>query len=186
MTINCIPTTLPGVVVIEPQVHGDHRGFFLETYHVHKYREFGIEKEFVQDNVSHSSHGILRGLHYQLRHPQAKLISVLRGEIFDVAVDIRHGSPTFGRWESCLLSSENHKQLYVPEGFAHGFCVLSEEVDVMYKCTDIYYPEDEYGVFWSDSMIGVNWPIEEPILSKKDSVYPFLKEISKDYLPSYS
>lgn len=177
--------SLPGVVLIEPDVFKDDRGFFMETHHQKKYAKEGIKKVFVQDNYSHSQKGVIRGLHYQLRHPQDKLVYVITGEIFDVAVDIRHGSPTFGKWVGTLLSAENKCQIFVPEGFAHGFCILSETADVLYKCTDFYSPGDELGVLWSDPTIGIDWSVEAPILSPKDSQYPGLKEISEDLLPSY-
>jgi dTDP-4-dehydrorhamnose 3,5-epimerase len=185
MPIKVTKQSLPGVLLIEPQVFDDDRGFFLETYHRKKYAEWGIEGVFVQDNHSNSRKGTLRGLHYQLQHPQAKLIYVVSGEIFDVAVDIRRGSPTFGQWTGTILSGENKYQLYVPEGFAHGFCVLSETVHVMYKCTDLYAPGDEYGILWSDPTINIVWPIENPILSKKDSQNPKVREISEDCLPAF-
>jgi dTDP-4-dehydrorhamnose 3,5-epimerase len=172
--------------LVEPDVYKDDRGFFLETYHQKKYSEEGIAKSFVQDNRSNSAKNVLRGLHYQLRNPQAKLVYVITGEIFDVAVDIRRGSPTFGKWEGVYLSSENNCQMYIPEGFAHGFCVLSETADVLYKCSDFYHPDDEFGILWSDPAIGIGWPVAEPILSPKDSKYPQLKEITNSMLPSYS
>ena len=177
--------SLPGVVVIEPDVFQDDRGFFLETYHQKKYAEGEITKSFVQDNLSHSTKNVLRGLHYQLQNPQGKLLCVITGEIFDVAVDIRRGSETFGKWEGVYLSSDNNRQMFIPEGFAHGFCVLSETADVLYKCTDFYNPDDEYGILWSDPEIGIEWPVKEPILSPKDSQYPQLKEITDSFLPSY-
>ena len=177
--------SLLGVVLIEPDVFKDDRGFFMETHHQKKYAKEGIKKVFVQDNYSHSQKGVIRGLHYQLRHAQDKLVYVITGEIFDVAVDVRHGSPTFGKWVGTLLSAKNKCQIFVPEGFAHGFCILSETADVLYKCTDFHSPGDEFGVLWSDPTIGIDWPVEAPILSPKDSQYPGLKEISEDLLPSY-
>jgi dTDP-4-dehydrorhamnose 3,5-epimerase len=162
-------TTLPGVVVIEPDVFKDPRGFFLETFHARKYAEGRILGPFVQDNHSHSKRGTLRGLHAQLRKPQGKLVRAVAGEMFDVAVDIRRGSPAFGRWFGVTLSGENFKQLYIPPGFAHGFCVLSDEVDVEYKCTDFYDPADEVTVLWSDPEIGIEWPVAAPVLSKRDA-----------------
>ncbi len=163
-----VPTELPGVLVIEPDVYRDPRGFFLETYHQLKYRDGGIDVAFVQDNHSRSARGTLRGLHAQHAHPQAKLIRVLQGEIFDVAVDIRRGSPTFLRWVGVTLSAENFQQCFVPTGFAHGFCVVSESAEVEYKCTDYYAPQDELRILWNDPAIGVVWPIGEPLLSDKD------------------
>jgi dTDP-4-dehydrorhamnose 3,5-epimerase len=178
-------TTLPGVVIIEPQVFEDNRGFFMETYHQRRYRECGIDAMFVQDNLSHSVKGILRGLHYQLHHPQGKLVLVVHGAIFDVAVDIRRGSPSFGQWTGLHLSADNPRQIFVPEGFAHGFCVLSATADVLYKCTDFYAPGDEGGILWSDPDINIDWPITEPLLSERDNNYPRLKDILKGHLPVY-
>jgi len=179
-------TSLPEVLLVEPDVFKDDRGFFMETFHQRDYAIGGIDRVFVQDNYSRSKRAILRGLHYQLKHAQAKLVYVIRGEIFDVVVDIRQGSPSFGRWAGALLSDENNRQIFVPEGFAHGFCVLSETADVMYKCTDFYVPEDEYGIYWADSIIGIEWPIENPILSNKDSQNPRLNDVPKDSLPVYT
>lgn len=187
MSAKFFKTSLPGVFFIEPVVHEDPRGFFLETFHHRKYAEAGIDQVFVQDNHSHSKQGILRGLHYQLRHPQGKLVFVLKGEIFDVAVDIRRGSPTFGQWVGATLSSANRRQMYVPEGFAHGFCILSEFADVLYKCTDFHNPEDDYGIVWSDATISIDWPVKKtPILSAKDSKFQSLIEIPKSDLPLYT
>ena len=149
----------------------------METFHQRKYAEGGIDRIFVQDNLSHSKRGTIRGLHYQLRHPQGKLVYVITGEIFDVAVDIRFGSPYFGKWVGSLLSSENKRQIFIPEGFAHGFCVMSKTADVLYKCSDLYAPDDDRGLFWADPTIGIDWPIKTPILSKKDSQNPRLAHI---------
>jgi dTDP-4-dehydrorhamnose 3,5-epimerase len=171
------PTALPEVVVITPDVFRDPRGYFLETYHQGKYRAGAIEVAFVQDNLSRSVRGTLRGLHAQRRRPQGKLIRVTEGEIFDVAVDIRRGSPTFARWVGVRLSGETFRQVYVPPGFAHGFCVLSETAVVEYKCTELYDPADEIGVSWSDPDIGIQWPISDPTLSAKDGVAPRLREV---------
>jgi dTDP-4-dehydrorhamnose 3,5-epimerase len=184
MAVNYTKTSLPGVLIIEPVVFKDDRGFFLETHHQKKYAEGGIDKTFVQDNRSHSKQGVLRGLHYQLRYPQGKLVYVITGEIFDVAVDIRRGSPTFGKWEGIYLSSDNNRQVFIPEGFAHGFCVLSETADVLYKCTDFYKFDDEFGILWSDPTIGIEWPVAQPLLSSKDNQFPQLSEIAKGFLPS--
>ena len=183
MTLTCTEKDLPGVLLMEPRAFEDHRGFFLEIYHLRKYRACGINRPFVQDNHSHSRRGTLRGLHYQLKNPQGKLIYVLRGEVFDVAVDIRRGSPTFGRWTGTVLSEENRHQLYVPEGFAHGFYVLSETADVLYKCTDLYAPGDEYGILWSDPDIGIDWPDQAPVLSQKDAASPRLRDVPEELLP---
>ncbi len=185
MSIQFTEKPLSGVFLIEPHVFKDDRGFFMETYHHKKYSKNGIKKAFVQDNHSHSGYGILRGLHYQLKNPQGKLIYVVSGKILDVAVDIRLGSPTFGRWTGNLLSDENKRQLYIPEGFAHGFCVLSKTADVIYKCTDLYVPDDEYGILWCDPAIDIAWPVENPVLSKKDSQNPKLSDIPKENLPVY-
>ncbi len=173
-------TALPGVLLIEPDVFGDARGFFLETWNRRRYRDAGLDREFVQDNMSLSRKGILRGLHFQNPNPQGKLVQVLQGEVFDVAVDIRVGSPTFGRWFGALLSGENHHQLYVPEGFAHGFCVLSETALFSYKCTDFYNPGAEYSLRWDDPDLGITWPIENPILSAKDQSARYLKDFPRD------
>ncbi|PCI36717.1 MAG: dTDP-4-dehydrorhamnose 3,5-epimerase [Elusimicrobia bacterium] len=169
-----IPTEIPEVILVEPDVFGDSRGFFLESYHEEKYREGGISGPFVQDNHSRSVKGVLRGLHAQVKRPQGKLVRVLQGAVFDVAVDIRRGSPTFGKWVGAELTGENHKQLWVPPGFAHGFLTLSESADFAYKCTNFYYPEDEVGILWSDPAIGIDWGALEPSLSEKDAVYPTL------------
>jgi dTDP-4-dehydrorhamnose 3,5-epimerase len=185
MSINVEKTSLPGVLVVVPRVFRDQRGFFLETFHKEKYRLAGLDHDFVQDNHSRSRKGILRGMHYQLHHPQAKLITVSRGEIFDVAVDIRRGSPSFGKWTGVYLSEQNNRQLFIPEGVAHGFVVLSDPADVTYKCTELYYPEDEHGVIWSDPQIGIEWPILDPVLSDKDRQYSRLSEIPENLLPVY-
>jgi len=178
-------TSIPGVVVIEPDVYTDHRGFFLETYHQKKYGELEIHPTFRQDNLSHSVKGTLRGLHYQHPHPQAKLVQVFQGEVFDVVVDIRRGSPAFGRWTGAHLTGDNKRQIYIPEGLAHGFCVLSDTALLFYKCTDFYAPDCERGVLWSDPDIGIAWPMEEPLLSEKDAQSPRLKDIPPEHLPSY-
>jgi dTDP-4-dehydrorhamnose 3,5-epimerase len=178
-------TELPGVVLIEPDVHRDARGFFLESYHQARYAEGGIPGPFVQDNHSHSVRGTLRGLHAQLRRPQGKLVRAVEGEMFDVAVDIRRGSPSFGRWLGLVLSGDNFRQLYIPPGFAHGFCVLSERVHVEYKCTDFYDPAGEVSIAWSDPEIGIRWPLSESIaLSPRDAGAPRLRELG-DRLPAY-
>lgn len=159
---------LPGVTIIEPEVHRDKRGYFYESFQEKKFREAGLPEKFVQDNVSRSSRGTLRGLHAQLRRPQGKLVRVLSGEIFDVAVDIRKKMPTFGKWTGVTLSAENFKQIYIPPGFVHGFCVLSDVAIVEYKCTEFYDPSDEVTVIWNDSQINIAWPIKDPVLSEKD------------------
>jgi len=163
-----LPTALSGVVVIEPRVFPDPRGYFLETYRAAGYAETGLPPHFVQDNLSRSSRGTLRGLHYQIEHPQGKLVWVVRGEVYDVAVDLRRRSATFGRWVGVWLSDENHRQLYVPPGLAHGFCVTSDVADLAYKCTDYYHPQHERTLLWNDPQLGIDWPIREALLSEKD------------------
>jgi len=179
-----VPTELPDVLIIEPDVHRDGRGFFLETYHADRYLEHGIRGPFIQDNLSRSTVGTLRGLHLQLVPPQGKLIHVVEGEVFDVAVDVRRGSPTFGRWVGIVLSAENFKQCYVPAGFAHGFCVLSPMAQVAYKCTDLYDPAGEIGIAWDDPALAIDWPIAEPLLSDRDRRHPTLAA-QTDRLPLY-
>ncbi len=179
-----LPTRLPEVLIVEPDVYRDQRGWFLETYHVHKYQEAGILPPFVQDNCSSSVLGTLRGLHFQMTRPQGKLIRVIRGEIFDVAVDIRKGSQTFASWVGVTLSAEDFRQIYVPMGFAHGFCVLSDVAEVEYKCTDVYAPGGEVTIRWNDPRIGIQWPIEQPLLSTKDAAGQVLDELC-DQLPDY-
>ncbi len=178
-----IETDLPGVLILEPKVFGDPRGFFMETYHQDRYRQAGLHQCFVQDNHSHSRKGVLRGLHYQLIQPQGKLVSVVRGSVFDVAVDIRLGSPSFGHWVGVVLDDYEHRQFYIPPGYAHGFCVLSDEADFVYKCTDYYHPQSERGIAWNDNEIGVRWPDLEVTLSDKDKRNPILAEQAD--LPSY-
>lgn len=172
-------TELPGVLIIEPQVFGDERGFFLESFHAGRYREAGIDMAFVQDNHSRSRKGVLRGLHFQRRHPQGKLVRASRGSIFDVAADIDPASPTFGQYVGVTLSDENHRQMWIPPGYAHGFCVLSDEADFEYKCTDLYYPNDEGGVLWSDPDLNIQWPLSDPLLSAKDLALPPLADLEK-------
>jgi dTDP-4-dehydrorhamnose 3,5-epimerase len=172
-----IPTPLPGVMVIEPKVFGDTRGFFLETFHVERYAQAGIPGPFVQDNHSHSTKGVLRGLHFQKQYPQGKLVYVTSGMVFDVAVDIRSDSPTFGKWFGITLTAEQHQQFYLPPGCAHGFCVLSEQADFHYKCTDYYHPEDEGCIRWDDPEINIQWPINNPTLSAKDANAGYLRDL---------
>ena len=172
-----IASDIDGLVVIEPDVHRDARGFFLETYHAEKYRNGGIDAVFVQDNQSRSVKNTLRGLHGQLRHPQGKLIRVIEGEIYDVAVDLRQNSPTFGRHAAATLSAENFRQFFIPPGFAHGFCVLSDVAQIEYKCTDFYRPDDEFAIAWNDPGIGIPWPVSEPLLSGRDRNAPPMAEI---------
>jgi dTDP-4-dehydrorhamnose 3,5-epimerase len=186
-----IETSLPGVFLLEPQVFGDARGFFMETYSARQFADFGITTNFVQDNHSRSSKGVLRGLHYQLKNPQSKLCRVVSGSVFDVAVDIRPGSPTFGRWIGAVLSAENKRQIFVPRGFAHGFLTLEDGTEFLYKCDDFYTPGDEYGIRWNDDAIGIEWPfeqfgIETPLLSGKDEITPLLRECERQQLPIFS
>ena len=172
-----IETALPGVLIIEPKVFGDTRGFFIETFQLERYREIGITQPFVQDNHSRSPHGVLRGLHYQKTRPQGKLVRVSRGAVYDVAVDVDPKSPTFGRYVGVELSDDNHRQIWIPPGYAHGFCVLSALADFEYKCTDLYFPEDEGGVIWNDPDVAIPWPISAPRLSDKDTRNPTLCDL---------
>ncbi len=183
MRVKFVPTEIPGVLVIEPDVFQDRRGFFLETYQLQKYRAGGIADVFVQDNHSRSAGGTIRGLHLQLRRPQAKLIRVIEGEIFDVAVDVRRGSPTFGRWVGVTLSAGNFRQCYIPQGFAHGFAVVSSVAQVEYKCTDVYDAASEIGIAWNDPDVGIRWPVSNPVLSDRDQRHPRLAEIAE--LPTF-
>ena len=181
-----IETDLPGVLVFEPQVWGDERGFFLETYSAQKFADFGVENVWVQDNHSLSAQNTLRGLHYQLKNPQAKLCRVVRGAVLDVAVDIRVGSPHFGKHVAVELSAENKRMIYVPRGFAHGFLVLSEQAEFLYKCDNFYAPGDEWSVAWNDPEIGIAWDLHgAPLLSGKDAIAPRLGEIAPENLPSF-
>ncbi len=177
-------TELPGVIVVDPDVHGDERGFFLETWHREKYAAGGIDEDFVQDNHSLSRRGALRGLHMQLRYGQGKLVRVIEGEVLDVAVDVRRGSPHFGRHVAVALSASNHRQLYVPPGFAHGFLVTSEVAQFVYKCTELYHPEDEISIAWNDPELAIAWPDPAPVLSPKDAEAPPLSAWM-DRLPVY-
>ena len=177
-------TALPGVLILEPKVFGDARGFFMETWNRSRLAEAGLPGEFVQDNVSYSRHGVLRGLHYQSPRAQGKLVHVLEGEVFDVAVDVRVGSPTFGRWAGATLSAQNRRQLWIPPGFAHGFCVTGETALFCYKCTELYAPEHEGSILWNDPAIGIAWPLEHPTLSAKDAAAPPLAAVSPARLPT--
>ena len=177
------PTDIDGALIIEPQVFSDRRGFFMETYHQSRYRKAGINADFIQDNLSLSTHGTLRGLHFQIHHPQAKLVQVLQGEVFDVVVDLRAGSPNFGRWIGVPLSAANRRQLFIPAGFAHGFAVLSETALFAYKCSEIYRPEDEGGLLWCDPALAIDWQVVQPGLSDKDAALPPLDQLSPDQLP---
>jgi dTDP-4-dehydrorhamnose 3,5-epimerase len=178
-----LSTALPGVVLVEPRVFADARGFFLESFNAERFADHGLPSEFRQDNHSRSARGVLRGLHYQLDFPQGKLVTAVRGEVFDVAVDIRVGSPTFAQWTSVVLRGDEPRFVYVPPGFAHGFCVLSESADVLYKCTELYHPDDDRGVLWSDPTIGVAWPVAQPVLSARDGAHAMLDD--RRDLPRY-
>ncbi len=185
MELQRFDTSIPGVYVVQSQVFRDARGFFVESYHRMKFAEIGIADEFVQDNHSRSARGVLRGLHYQLRRPQAKLCRVVEGEVLDVAVDIRVGSPFFGRWVSVVLSAEAQNQIYVPRGFAHGFVVLSETAQFLYKCSDFYDSSDERGIAWNDPDLNIAWGVSSPVLSERDQKHPPLAETPKESLPVY-
>ncbi|MDH7497845.1 MAG: dTDP-4-dehydrorhamnose 3,5-epimerase [Syntrophomonadaceae bacterium] len=178
-------TEIPDVLLIRPDVHRDGRGYFMETWNAERYRQAGLPAVFVQDNLSFSRQGVLRGLHYQHPVAQGKLVQVLVGEVFDVAVDIRRGSPTFGRWVGRRLSGDNHLQLYIPEGFAHGFCVLSPCALLAYKCTAPYDPEGQAGVCWQDPELAIEWPVAVPLLSEADRSYPALRQVPVTRLPRY-
>jgi len=180
-----IAKSLPGVLELRPVVHRDDLGFFIETFHKAKFADLGIVDTFVQDNHSRSSSGTLRGLHYQLRHPQAKLCRVVEGEALDVAVDLRVGSPNFGKWTSVLLSAKEQNQIYVPMGFAHGFLALSDTVQFLYKCSDFYYPADERGIAWNDPDLKIAWGLAAPTLSARDSAFSPLDQVPREYLPEY-
>jgi dTDP-4-dehydrorhamnose 3,5-epimerase len=180
-----VATSLEGVVILEPRIFSDERGFFLETYNLAKLTGSALETPFSQDNHSRSTAGVIRGLHYQLRNPQGKLVHVARGAILDVAVDIRVGSPSFGKWTAVELNDENLRSLWIPPGFAHGFCVLSPVADVMYKCTTVYDPSDDHGVAWNDRTIGIEWPVAAPVVSSKDMTWTGLTEDRED-LPRYA
>jgi len=183
--LEILETSLPGVLLIKPCVFEDSRGFFMETYRAEALARVGVHDVFVQDNHSHSLHGVLRGLHYQVRRPQAKLCRVVQGEVFDVAVDIRTGSPHFGKWVGAVLSSTNHHALYIPEGFAHGFVVLSEAADFLYKCSNYFDSAHDGGVLWNDPAIAIDWRAASPILSAKDLGHLRLAEIPRERLPVY-
>jgi dTDP-4-dehydrorhamnose 3,5-epimerase len=181
-----IETSLPGVWELRPKVFHDSRGFFMETYHRERFAELGISCSFVQDNHSRSAKGTLRGLHYQLHHPQAKLCRVVEGKALDAVVDIRLGSPTFGKYTFVLLSSDDHNQIYIPGGFAHGFLALTDSVQFLYKCSDFYDPADEHGVSWNDPDIRISWGVPDPLVSERDLKFPRLAGIPREFLPRYS
>lgn len=180
--MNVIPCEIQGPLILEPAVFGDARGFFVESYNRARYAAAGLDQEFVQDNFSFSRRGTLRGLHFQNPNPQGKLVSVWQGEVWDVAVDLRRDSPTFGQWTGVTLSAENKRQFWVPPGFAHGFVVTSETALFHYKCTAIYSPADERGIRWDDPALGIKWPVTEPILSKRDTVTPLLADVPATWL----
>lgn len=175
--MNVIETKLRGVLIFEPKVFGDHRGFFKETFHAEHYAEAGVNMPFVQDNHSRSQKGVLRGLHLQKTRPQGKLVSCPRGVVYDVAVDVNPESATFGQYVGVELTEDNHRQLWIPPGYAHGFCVLSDVADFQYKCTERYFPEDEGGLIWNDAEVGIDWPVKDPALSNKDQILPTLAQI---------
>lgn len=178
-------TEIPGVVIIEPKRFQDERGFFFETFQAKRYQQYGISTHFVQDNFSHSVKNVIRGLHYQIEHAQGKLVFVAVGKVLDVIVDIRLGSPAFGKCITIELSSDNNRQVYVPPGCAHGFCVLSDAASFVYKCTDYYYPQGERGIIWNDSDLGIEWSTSSPLLSPKDAILPRLKDIPQEQLPRF-
>ena len=180
-----IETALPGVLILEPKVFGDSRGFFYESYNKASYREAGITSDFIQSNVSRSAKGVLRGLHYQWPNPQGKLVSVREGEVYDVAVDVRRGSPTFGQWAGVMLSADNHRHFWIPEGFAHGFCVLSDFATFTYQCTALYDAAADAGIRWNDAAVGIDWPLSDPLLSDKDAKAPLLADVASDRLPVF-
>jgi dTDP-4-dehydrorhamnose 3,5-epimerase len=180
--MNVLTCNLEGLLIIEPDVFGDHRGFFLESWNARRYREAGIDSAFVQDNFSFSQRGTLRGLHFQNPLPQGKLVSVWQGEVFDVAVDIRRASRTFGQWHGVTLTAENKRQFWVPPGFAHGFAVISDTALFHYKCTETYSPQNELGFRWDDPDVGIKWPIATPTLSQRDAKAPFLKDLPREKL----
>ncbi len=183
--LRLVSTEIPDVTIIEPNLFGDARGYFVETWNQARYREAGLPATFVQDNLSRSTRGVLRGLHFQNPKSQGKLVTVLEGEVYDVAVDIRLGSPTFGRWVGVTLSGETKRQIYIPPGFAHGFCVTSDSALFSYKCTQLYAPEAERGIIWNDPSLAILWPIERPSLSAKDENYPRLADLDRSALPTY-
>ncbi len=181
-----VSTSLPGCLVIEPVVHGDARGFFYESFHATRFAEHGIHAAFVQTNVSRSAHGVLRGLHHQWPNPQGKLVSVLEGEVYDVAVDIRVGSPTFGQWTAVILSDANKRHFWIPPGFAHGFAVLSDHATFVYQCTTLYDGAADAAIRWNDAALAIDWPLAAPTLSDKDRKAPFLADVPRDRLPVYA
>lgn len=180
-----IRTALPGALIIEPQVFGDARGFFYESYNKASFAQAGMSVEFIQSNVSRSARGVLRGLHYQWPNAQGKLVSVLEGEVYDVAVDIRYGSPTFGKSAGVMLTADNHRHFWIPQGFAHGFCVVSDFATFTYQCTALYDRAADAGIRWNDAALGIDWPVTDPLLSDKDRATPFLHDVAPDRLPVF-
>ncbi len=180
-----IATNFPGLLVIEPKIYSDDRGYFFESYRKEHFKKAGLELEFKQDNQSKSTRGVLRGLHYQLKYGQGKLVSCALGEVYDVALDIRIGSPTFGQSFTTTLNDSDHQAVYIPPGFAHGFCVLSNDAIFQYKCTEKYYPEDDYGISWNDKTANIQWPIKKPILSDRDMTFPVLVDLDESLLPVF-
>jgi len=183
--VKVMKTAIAGAYLIDLDVYGDKRGFFLESYQRKRYAAHGLDVEFVQDNRSLSQKGVVRGIHYQVEHPIGHIVYVTHGRVFDVGVDLRHNSPTFGRHIAFTLSAENNQQLYLPPGVAHGFCTLGEENEILYKCTEYYYPGDEAGVLWNDSDLGIQWPINDPIIKPRDAVFPRLRDIDPARLPKF-
>jgi len=182
---NIEDTNIPGVKIITPEVIADDRGYFFETFNITDFKKLKLPSKFVQDNQALSKKGTLRGFHYQLKYPQGKLVRIIKGKVLDVAIDVRYGSPTYGKYVSVELSDENYRMMYIPEGLAHGYLVLSDEAIFQYKCTDVYHSEDEYGVLWNDGRIEVNWPINDPVLSDRDRDLPMLESIPIKYLPKF-
>ena len=178
-SLKFVQTKIPDVILVKPNIIEDHRGFFMESYHIEKFKFAGIDTNFVQDNYAKSVNNTLRGLHFQMKYPQAKLLRCLKGKVFDVAVDLRKNSPYFGKWVGEELSEDNKFQLYIPEGFAHGYYVMAKTAEIAYKCSEIYHPEDEYGIRWDDPDIRIEWPGNSPILSDKDKILPLLKNFQK-------
>ena len=184
MIINHIEDSkIRGIKIITPEIHKDNRGYFFESFNSKNFNDLGLPTHFVQDNQSFSKKGTLRGLHFQLKNPQGKLVRVIKGEVFDIAIDIRRGSKTFGKFEGVILSDKNNKIMYIPEGFAHGYLVLSNNAIFQYKCTEFYHPEDEFGLLWNDKDLNIDWPIKNPILSQKDKDLPTIQTISDEHLP---
>ncbi len=184
-SVKVTESSIPGMLIIDLDRYEDKRGFFMETYERRRYKKYGLDAEFVQDNQSLSCRHTLRGMHYQIRHPQGHLVHVIRGEVFDVGLDLRRKSPTFGKWYGVNLNAEMPRQVFLPAGVAHGFCVLSKEAEIYYKCTEYYYPGDEGGVLWNDPDVGIEWPTKHGIIKRRDENFPVLKDICDDQLPNF-